>query len=150
MKKLLLSMFAVFTMSVPSQAAEGLIDVKSNFGVKETGDNLELILKEKGMTLFNRVKHAESAQKIGIKLPDIELLIFGNPKIGSALMQCQLSVAIDLPLKALIWKDTEDQTWISYNNPRYLQKRHDIKNCDEVISKMEKALDGMTHAAGMK
>lgn len=150
MKKLLFSMLAVATMSVPSQAAEGLIDVKSMFGVKETGDNLERILKEKGMTVFNRVKHAESAEKIGIKLRDTELLIFGNPKIGAALMQCQLSVAIDLPLKALIWKDSEDQTWISYNDVQYLQKRHDIQNCDKVIAKMTKALDDMTHAAGVE
>lgn len=150
MKQILFPLLAAVTMSTPSLAAEGLIDVKSMFEVKETGDNLERILKEKGMTLFNRVKHSESAEKIGIKLPETELLIFGNPKIGAALMQCQISVAIDLPLKALIWKDSKDQTWISYNDPRYLQKRHNIKNCDEVISKMSKALDGMTHAAGMK
>ncbi|MDY0223728.1 MAG: DUF302 domain-containing protein [Desulfobacterium sp.] len=150
MKKLILTILVVLTMTVPIYAAEGILDVKSSFGVKETGDRLERILKEKGMTIFNRVKHSEAAEKVGVALRETELIIFGNPKVGSPLMNCQLSVAIDLPQKALIWKDNEDQTWISYNDPRYLQKRHDISNCDEVILKIEKALSGMIKAAATK
>jgi uncharacterized protein (DUF302 family) len=150
MKKLILTILVVVTMTVPIYAAEGVLEVKSSFGVKETGDRLERILKEKGMTIFNRVKHSEAAEKVGVALRETELIIFGNPKVGSPLMNCQLSVAIDLPQKALIWKDNEDQTWISYNDPRYLQKRHDISNCDEVILKIEKALSGMIKAAATK
>ncbi len=102
------------------------------------------------MTGFNRVKHSDAAKNVGIKLRETELIIFGNPKVGSPLMKCQQSVAIDLPQKALIWKDSESKIWISYNNPRYLEKRHNISNCEEVISKIEKALAGISKAASTK
>jgi uncharacterized protein (DUF302 family) len=137
-------------MTVSAYAAEGMVDVKSSFGVKETGDRLESVLKEKGITIFNRVKHSEAAKKVGLELRETELIIFGNPKLGSPLMKCQQSVAIDLPQKALIWKDSEGNTLISYNNPRYLEKRHNISNCEDVISKIEKALAGIAKAAATK
>ena len=147
MKKLILIILGVLIMSVPAYAADGMIDVKSSFGVTETGDRLERVLKEKGMTIFNRVKHSEAAKNAGVELRETELIIFGNPRAGSPLMKCQQSVAIDLPQKALIWKDSEDKVWISYNNPGYLKKRHNISNCEEVISKIEKALAGIAKAA---
>ncbi len=150
MKTLLLAILVVLTMTVSSYAAEGMVDVQSSFGVKETGDRLEAVLKEKGMTIFNRINHSEAAQKTGIELRETELIIFGNPKVGSPLMKCQQSVAIDLPQKALIWNDSKDNTWISYNNPRYLVERHNIPNCEEVISKIEKALAGITKTAATK
>jgi uncharacterized protein (DUF302 family) len=150
MKISLLTIFLVFIISAPLYAADGMIDVKSSFGVKETGDRLDNVLKEKGMTIFNRVKHSDAANNVGVKLRETELIIFGNPKVGSPLMKCQQSVAIDLPQKALIWKDSEGKVWISYNNPRYLEKRHNISNCEEVISKIEKALAGITKAASTK
>jgi uncharacterized protein (DUF302 family) len=127
-----------------------MIDVESSFGVEETGDRLVNVLKEKGMTIFNRVKHSDAAKNVGVELRETELVIFGNPKVGSPLMKCQQSVAIDLPQKALIWKDGEGKVWISYNNPRYLEKRHNISNCEEVISKIEKALAGISKAASTK
>ena len=150
MKTLILTILAVLIMSVPAYAVEGMIDVKSSFGVKETGDRLENVLKEKGMTIFNRVKHSDAAKNVGVELRETELIIFGNPKVGSPLMKCEQSVAIDLPQKALIWKDGEGKVWISYNDPRYLEKRHTISNCEEVISKIEKALAGITKAASAK
>ena len=150
MKTLILGTLVVLIMSVQAYAAEGMIDVRSSFGVKETGDRLERVLKEKGMTIFNRVKHSDAAKNVGVELRETELIIFGNPKVGSPLMKCQQSVAIDLPQKALIWKDSEDKVWISYNNPGYLEKRHNISNCEEVISKIEKALAGITKAASAK
>jgi uncharacterized protein (DUF302 family) len=150
MKTLILAILVVLIMSVQVYAAEGMIDVKSSFGVKETGDRLENVLKEKGMTIFNRVKHSDAAKKEGVELRETEIIIFGNPKVGSPLMKCQQSVAIDLPQKALIWKDSEGNVWISYNTPRYLMERHNISNCDEVISKIEKALAGISKAAATK
>ncbi|MFC1868315.1 DUF302 domain-containing protein [Thermodesulfobacteriota bacterium] len=150
MKTLILTILALLIMTISSYAAEGMIDVESSFGVKETGDRLESVLKEKGMTIFNRIKHSEAAKNVGVELRETELIIFGNPKVGSPLMNCQQSVAIDLPQKALIWKDREDKTWISYNNPRYLEKRHNISECEEVISKIEKALAGIARAASAK
>ena len=150
MKTFISALLVVLMLTVSAYAAEGMVDVKSSFGVHETADRLERVLKEKGMTLFNRVKHSEAAQKIGVELRETELIIFGNPKVGSPLMKCQQSVAIDLPQKALIWKDSEGDTWISYNDPRYLEKRHNISNCEDVLSKIEKALAGIIKAAATK
>ena len=134
----------------PAIAADGVIDVQSAFSVAETADRLEAILQEKGMTIFKRVKHSEAAGKVGVDLRATELVIFGNPKVGSPLMQCQQSAAIDLPQKALIWEDEESRTWISYNDPRYLERRHAISGCEAVIAKIEKALAGITNSAAAK
>ena len=138
---------SMLLMTTPVAAIDGMINVPSAFGVEETADRLEIILNEKGMTIFNRISHSEGASNVGIELRETELIIFGNPKVGSPLMQCKQSVAIDLPQKALIWRDEDSQVWISYNDPEYLKVRHNITGCDEVLSKIEKALAGMTKAA---
>ena len=150
MKKLLMTMSIVLIFAVATMAADGMIDVQSAFNVKETADRLESILTEKGMTIFKRVKHSESAGEVGIELRETELIIFGNPKVGSPLMKCRQSVAIDLPQKALVWEDNQSKVWISYNDPAYLQKRHGITGCEEVISKITKALAGLARAAASK
>ncbi len=147
MKKELLVLLLVFFLVSPIMAAEGVINVLSVFNVEETANRMETILNEKGMTIFSRIKHSEGAGKIGIKLRDTELIIFGNPKVGSPLMKCQQSVAIDLPQKALIWKDDKAKVWISYNDPRYLKKRHYLSGCEDIISKIEMAMAGITKAA---
>lgn len=147
MKTLILTVLVVLLTTNSLYSAEGVINVKSSFGVKETGDRLESILKEKGMTIFNRINHSKAAKETGIELRETELIIFGNPKVGSPLMKCQQSVAIDLPQKALIWKDSEGNTWISYNDPGYLKKRHDLSKCEEVLSKIEEALAVIVKAA---
>ena len=150
MKKLLLiALFLVIT-AVTATASEGVINVSSAFNVKDTADRMENILTEKGMTIFKRINHAEGAGKVGIEMRETELIIFGNPKVGSPLMKCQQSVAIDLPQKVLIWQDDKNNVLISYNNPRYLEKRHNISGCEEVIAKIEKALAGITKAAATK
>ena len=150
MKKLILTALLISSITISAEAADGLVNVQSSFDVKETADRMESILKEKGMTVFNRIKHSESAGKVDIELRDTELIIFGNPKVGSPLMKCQQSVAIDLPQKALIWEDDKTTVWISYNDPRYLEKRHNIVGCEEVISKIEKALSSIAESASMK
>jgi uncharacterized protein (DUF302 family) len=150
MQKACLAVIMVLVSVIPSKAAEGVIDVRSAHSVEETANRLESIMQEKGMTIFKRVNHSEGAANVGIELRKTELIIFGNPKVGSPLMQCQQSVAIDLPQKALIWEDSDSQVWVSYNDPRYIGKRHDISGCDEVISKIEKALSGIAKAAGTK
>ena len=147
MKRACLAALLVLLPAIPVMAAEGVINVKSDFGVEETANRFERILNEKGMTIFERVRHSDGAANVGIELRETELFIFGNPKVGSPLMQCQHSVAIDLPQKALIWEDGDAQAWISYNDPRYLEQRHEISGCEEVISKIEKALSGITAAA---
>ncbi|MGM0601424.1 MAG: DUF302 domain-containing protein [Candidatus Rifleibacteriota bacterium] len=150
MKKSISVVLMVLLITVSAYAADCMVDVKSSFGVKETGDRLEKVMKDKGMTIFNRIKHSEAAKSIGVEFRETELIIFGNPKVGSPLMKCQQSVAIDLPQKALVWKDSEGNTWISYNNPRYLEKRHNISGCEELISKIEKVLAAIARAATTK
>ena len=147
MKFNIITAFSMLLITTPAAAIEGMVNVPSAFSVEETADRMVRILSEKGMTLFNRIEHSEGGSKVGIDLRDTELIIFGNPKVGSPLMKCQQSVAIDLPQKALIWSDESSRVWISYNDPEYLKKRHNITGCDAVISKIEKALSGITKAA---
>ena len=122
---LLIVLTIILTMSL-AYADNGLIDVKSSYAVNKTADRLETVLKAKGMTIFARINHSEGAKKAGIELPATELIIFGNPKVGSPLMQCNRTVGIDLPQKALIWQDENGQVWLSYNDPQYLAKRHGL------------------------
>ena len=150
MKKLFFTALFILCFAIPSQAADGVVNVQSSFKVKETADRMETILKEKGMTVFNRIKHSEAASKVGIELRDTELIIFGNPKVGSPLMKCQQTVALDLPQKALIWEDDSAKVWVSYNDPRYLEKKHNIEGCEPVIVKIEKALAGIVKLASQK
>jgi uncharacterized protein (DUF302 family) len=147
MRKLLLTLITILFFSSPAIAADGLISIKSSHDVKITADRLEETLKMKGMTVFTRINHAEGGQKVGIELRPTELIIFGNPKVGAPLMQCGQSVAIDLPQKALIREDKAGQVWLSYNDPEYLAKRHDIKGCDEVIEKIKNALGNFARTA---
>lgn len=147
MKKLILTALLILSIAIPAQAADGMVNARSTFNVKETADRIENILIKKGMTIFNRIKHSEGAGNIGIDRQDTELIIFGNPKVGSPLMKCQQSVAIDLPQKALIWEDDNANVWISYNDPEYLIKRHNIAGCQAVISKIGKVLAGIAKSA---
>lgn len=150
MKKTILIALSILFIAIPVLAADGIINVPSAFTVEKTADRMESILKEKGMTIFNRTKHSEAAGKVGIELRETELIIFGNPNVGSPLIKCQQSVAIDLPQKALIWKDDKANVLISYNDPRYLEKRHTISGCEDAISNVEKALAGITKSAATK
>jgi uncharacterized protein (DUF302 family) len=150
MEKIILTTLMIFFIAVPAAASDGLVNVPSTFNVEKTADRMESVLLEKGMTIFNRIKHSEGAANVGIELRKTELIIFGNPKVGSPLMKCQQSVAIDLPQKALIWEDDNAKVWISYNDPRYLEKRHNIIGCEEVISKIEKALAGIAKSASVE
>jgi uncharacterized protein (DUF302 family) len=130
-----------------AQADNGLVSVKSNHDVATTADNLEAVLKSKGMNVFGRVNHAAGAEKAGLSLRPTEVVIFGNPKVGTPLMNCAQSVAIDLPQKALIWEDESGQVWLAYNDPAYLASRHQIEGCDEVIKKVTGALANFAGAA---
>lgn len=143
---LLLGLSGFFAAS-SSWAADGLIAVQSRHSVQQTADKLEDVLEEKGMKIFQRISHSDGAESAGLELRPTELVIFGNPKVGTPLMQCSQSVAIDLPQKALIWEDANGQVWLGYNDPEYLQERHGIEGCDQVIGKIEKALGAFAKAA---
>lgn len=145
--KMIISVVLSLVVMSGAYAAEGMINVKSAHGVTATIDKLQAVLESKGMTIMARVNHSAGAEKAGLELPPTELLIFGNPKIGTPLMQCQRSVAIDLPQKALAWEDAEGQVWLSYNDPAYLNQRHGLDTCAEVLQKVSGALANFTKAA---
>ena len=105
---------------------QGIIDKPSNHSVDQTADRLKNILQAKGVTLFALVDHSGEAEKVGMKMPPTKLLIFGNPKAGTPLMLAKPSIAIDLPLKILVWEDAQGKAWVSYNDPKYLQQRHNL------------------------
>jgi len=106
--------------------SNGIVDIRSNHSVDETVDKLEGILQAKGVTLFAFVDHSGEADRVGMKMRPTKLLIFGSPKAGTPLMVAAPSIAIDLPLKILVWEDAEARVWISYNSPAYLQERHNL------------------------
>jgi uncharacterized protein (DUF302 family) len=106
--------------------ANGIVDKPTHHPVDEAVERLTGILKSKGVTLFALVDHSREAQKVGMKMRPTKLLIFGSPKAGTPLMQAVPSVAIDLPLKILVWEDEKGKVWISYNSPGYLRQRHGI------------------------
>jgi uncharacterized protein (DUF302 family) len=111
-------------MALPK--ANGIIDTPSNHSVEQTVEKLKGILQTKGVTLFALVDHSGEAEKVGMKMPPTKLLIFGSPKAGTPLMLAAPSIAIDLPLKILVWEDAEAKVWVSYNSPAYLQERHGL------------------------
>jgi uncharacterized protein (DUF302 family) len=109
-----------------SSTANGIIDKPGNHSVDETAEKLQAILRAKGIALFALVDHSGEAAKVGMKMRPTKLLIFGNPKAGTPLMQASPSIAIDLPLKILIWEDAAGKVWVSYNSPAYLRERHHL------------------------
>jgi uncharacterized protein (DUF302 family) len=108
----------------PAKKKNGIVDVSSNHSVDQTVSRLKDILQSKGITLFALVDHSGEAEKVGMNMPPTKLLIFGSPKGGTPLMLATPSVAIDLPLKILVWEDSQGKVWLSYNSPEYLQERH--------------------------
>jgi uncharacterized protein (DUF302 family) len=108
------------------QKEEGIVKIPSHHPVDQTVDKLKTILESKGVTLFALVDHSGEAEKVGLKMPNTKLLIFGNPKGGTPLMLASPSAAIDLPLKILVAEDSQGTVWISYNSGEYLKERHGL------------------------
>jgi uncharacterized protein (DUF302 family) len=117
---------------------EGTIDIPSRYSVDEIVERLKAILQLNGVTLFFVMDHSGEAKKAGMEMPPTKLLIFGNPKLGTQLMLAVPTIAIDLPLKILVWEDAEGMVWLTYNSPEYLQKRHrlppDLNKAVEVVA----------------
>ena len=129
-------------------AANGLITIKSSQGPKETMERLEATVKAKGLAVFARIDHAAGAAEVGLSLRPTELLIFGNAKGGTPLMQLNQTVGIDLPLKALVWQDASGDTGLSYNDPSWIAKRHGLSHeVDATVKAMSAALDGIARTA---
>ncbi len=104
----------------------GIVDIPSNHSVDKTVERVKNILQSKGVTLFAVIDHSGEAEKVGMKMPSTKLLVFGNPKGGTPLMLATPSVAIDLPLKILVWQDAGGRVWLSYNSSEYLAERHGV------------------------
>ncbi|MGC1105766.1 MAG: DUF302 domain-containing protein [Candidatus Acidiferrales bacterium] len=125
---------------------EGIISLSSKYSVPETLDRLGDALQAKGIRVFARIDHSGEAEKVGLKMPPTQLLIFGNPKGGTPVMLAAPTAAIDLPLKALAWQDREGKVWLSYNDPGYLRRRFglsedDVETIAGVGSLLKNALD---------
>jgi len=129
-------------------AADGLMTVHSGHGPKDTMNRLEAEVKAKGMTVFARIDHAAGAAEAGLSLRPTEVLIFGNAKGGTPLMQAGQAIGIDLPLKALVWQDASGTTWLSYNEPSWLAKRYGLGcEVEATVSAMTAALAAVARAA---
>ncbi len=151
MKSLFITLLMFVTLSF-AQAGEppkvdGLIVKPSKYSVKETLDRLEAVLKKKGITIVTRWSHDAGAKKVGIPLRPTELLLFGNPRLGSHFFTSAQTAGIDLPMKALAWQDEDGKVWIAYNDPRYIADRHHVKNRNDIIKKMTGALNKLTDIA---
>ncbi|AMG29277.1 DUF302 domain-containing protein [Grimontia hollisae] len=147
MKKLAVATIASLLSVSVAKAEEGLIQIQSANSVAETASKVEMFLKEKGLTQFARIDHAANAEKAGLTLRPTEVIIFGNPKVGTPLMQCAQSIAIDLPQKMLISQDADNNVWLAYNDPVYLRDRHNMEGCENVLNKVSKVLAAMGKTA---
>ena len=146
MRKIVL-LLLVISLGPAASADEGMVKKLSARSVQDTMDNLEGIVKKKGFTVFARVDHAAGASKVGETLRPTQLLLFGNPEVGTALMKSNQTVGLDLPIKVLAWEDSEGMVWLAYNDPAYMVARHGIEDKETVVNKMTGALKGITDAA---
>jgi len=147
MKKFIPFIFLPLFFANNAQATESVISVESHHNAKETADKFVSVLEQKGLTLFTRIDHQKNAAGVDLKIRETEVIIFGNPKVGTPLIQCNQLAAIDLPQKVLVWTDSDNKVWLTYNNPEYLKERHDLKGCDETVMKISQVLGGLTKVA---
>jgi uncharacterized protein (DUF302 family) len=125
-------------------AADGLITIESHHGPEETMNRFEAEVRAGGMTVFAHIDHAAGAAAVGLPLRPTELLIFGNAKIGTPLIQSTQMLGIDLPLKALVWQDASGTAWLSYNDPAFLARRHGLDGVDNtIVNAMAAALEAI-------
>jgi len=150
MKKIfILLAIGLFFNTAYAAGADGVISVKSKFAVAHTADRFIGIVKKKGMKVMAHVKHDKGAKNVGIEIKPTELIVFGNPKIGSPMIACERSIAIDLPQKLLVWEDKNGQVWMSYNDPIYIADRHKLKDeCRGGLTKIAGALNKLSSKAG--
>jgi len=125
---------------------EGLTSVQSRFDPKETMDRLEAEIRAKGLSVFARIDHAAGAAEAGLDLRPTNLIIFGNARGGTPLMEASQTTGIDLPLKVLVWQDAVGKTWISYNEPKWIAQRHDVANAQPIVTKMADLLSAISTA----
>ena len=134
-------------LQTPLAGAGSIVVARSAHDVNETINRLEAALRAKGVTVFARIDHAGNAQRVGVALRPVQLLIFGNPKLGSPLLESNPMVGLDLPMKALAWEDTDGKVWLGYTAAATIAERYRIEDRAAVIDKMTGALKNFTAAA---
>ena len=137
----------VLLLTAASAHAQALVVRESRFSVKETLDRLAAELEKRGMKVAARIDHAAGAKTVGMDMPPTEVVMFGNPKLGTPLMLSAASIAIDLPMRMVAWQDKAGKVWIGYTAPDMLKQRHGIADRDEQFQAMAGALDGLAKAA---
>ena len=151
MKFINLTLFLLLaTFSMTTSAQNGLITVESQHPVSETADRFEQLVNDKGLKFFMRIDHSENAANADLNLRPTQVILFGNPVAGTALMNCGQTIAIDLPQKALFWQDEAGKSWVSYNDPYHLQSRHSLNGCEPVLEKVSGLLSGLATKAASK
>jgi uncharacterized protein (DUF302 family) len=128
-------------------AVQGLTSIQSRFGPKETTDRLVAAIGANGLTVFARIGHAAGAAEVGLPLRPTELIIFGNARGGTPLMQSVQTVGIDLPLKVLVWQDAGSKTWLSYNEPSWIAQRHSVASAEQVVNSLSAVLSTIVRTA---
>ena len=146
MRNLLIALVVLVGLANPAMAGR-MTKMESPFDVKTTLDRLEAIMKEKGITIFARIDHAKGAQAVGETMPPTELMLFGNPKLGTPLMMLNREVGFELPMKALAWEEADGKVWLAVTNPAELNQVYALAGADGVIEKMTEALGKLTAKA---
>ncbi|MDZ7747816.1 MAG: DUF302 domain-containing protein [Halofilum sp. (in: g-proteobacteria)] len=145
--KPMIAALLVLASATATAAGDGMVSMRSAHDVATTTERLVDTLEAKGMTVFRVIDHAAGAEGAGLELRPTRLVIFGNPKIGTRLMQCGQTAAIDLPQKMLVWEDASGATRVGYNAAEYVAERHDTGPCNGVVEKVGKALQAFAAAA---
>lgn len=136
-----------FVLTAQAADVDGLVTKESPYSATRTIDRLEQALTDNGITIVTRWSHSDRARDVDMALRPTELILFGNPKLGTQFFSSAQTAGIDLPLKALAWEDEEGQVWLGYNDPTYIAERHGINDRDETVGTMTGALDNLTDAA---
>ena len=137
----------VFITNAAKAGGDGLIIKQSDFGVTKTLDRLGIALERKGIKVFSRIDHAKAANSVGMKLTPTSVIIFGSPKIGTPLMTSNPTIGLDLPLKAVAWKDSDGTVKLAYTDPAWLAKRYGIRDRGKVFKTITGALGKFTDMA---
>jgi uncharacterized protein (DUF302 family) len=125
----------------------GLITQASQFSAKETMERMASLIQSKGMTIFSRIDHGENATQVGLHLRPTELIVFGNPKAGTILMQDSQVSGLDLPFKALAWEDESGKTWLTYNDPAWIAERHHLSDqSSPMVNSIKKGIEAIVEA----
>jgi uncharacterized protein (DUF302 family) len=145
-----LAVLSFVLLQSPAHAADGIVTVPSTQSTKASLDKLESIAAERGLKIFARIDHAANARSIGEELRPTELLILGNPKGGTVLMQCAQQAGIDLPMRVLAWEDATGQVWLGYRDPAKLDHAYSGPACGVALSRVNAMFGELLKEAAQK